>query len=127
MIKKNGEFITYKVSLTLKPNQLHFYLGSTVLIRRRVTATTTHYHENEAPKVEVHISPATETIISPPTSPQHVSVEVTQQQQQENMTSSQQQNYNMSTTTKTATTNQEFINDNYVDNHFDDGGECCCF
>ena len=35
------------------------------MIRRIVTATTTMFHENQVPKVEVHISPATETIISP--------------------------------------------------------------
>lgn len=40
------------------------------MIRRVVTATTTNvYMDNEVPKVEVHISPATETIISPPLSP----------------------------------------------------------
>lgn len=45
-------------------------IGTTSLIRRVVTATTTTaYMENEVPKVEVHISPATETIISPPPPP----------------------------------------------------------
>ncbi|XP_066915341.1 uncharacterized protein [Clytia hemisphaerica] len=40
--------------------------GTTSLIRRIVTATTTRvFHENQVPKVEVHISPATETIIDP--------------------------------------------------------------
>jgi len=44
--------------------------GSKSIIRRVVTARTTHaYHENEVPKVEVHISPATETIISPSSTP----------------------------------------------------------
>ena len=38
-----------------------------MIVRRVVTATTTQcYHENDVPKVEVHISPATDTLISPP-------------------------------------------------------------
>ena len=44
----------------------HIFPGTTSLIRRIVTATTTRvFHENQVPKVEVHISPATETIIDP--------------------------------------------------------------
>ena len=43
--------------------------GSTVVIQRVVTATTSQItHENDVPKVEVHISPATETVIPPPPS-----------------------------------------------------------
>lgn len=64
--------------------------GSTVLIRRVVTATTTQaYHENEVPKVEVHISPATETVISPPMSPNH---QLNTQSHQQQTNSSSQMN-----------------------------------
>lgn len=70
---------------------MHFpFLGSTVLIRRVVTATTTQaYHENEVPKVEVHISPATETVISPPMSPNH---QLNTQSHQQQTNSSSQMN-----------------------------------
>ena len=36
------------------------------MVRRVVTARTTVMSENQASKIEVHISPATETIILPP-------------------------------------------------------------
>ena len=42
------------------------HTGTTSLITRIVTATTSRvFHESQIPQVEVHISPATETIISP--------------------------------------------------------------
>lgn len=73
------------ISEAIVEEERHNPDGTTSLIRRIVTATTTRvFHENQVPQVEVHISPATETIIpsaiSDDEGPQLNSSSISQQQ-----------------------------------------------